>query len=95
MASRRLFLCCKDSMMLLKRRSLSTLSTSSTSRAKEIRHHVGVVQQDNFIFRGTVSDNIGLGDSAITEEQIQKACEKTGYMSLLTRTGKKFAQLRG
>ncbi|WP_413943244.1 ABC transporter ATP-binding protein [Bdellovibrio sp. HCB-162] len=54
----------------------------------EIRHHVGVVQQDNFIFRGTIRDNIGLGDSRISEEQILKACEKTGYMSLLKRTGR-------
>lgn len=54
----------------------------------EIRHHVGVVQQDNFIFRGNIRDNIGLGDPRISDEQIQKACEKTGYMSLLTRTGR-------
>ncbi|WII72920.1 ABC transporter ATP-binding protein [Bdellovibrio sp. 22V] len=55
---------------------------------EEIRHHVGVVQQDNFIFRGTVRENIGLGDPRISEEQIQRACEKTGYMGLLTRTGR-------
>ncbi|WP_373998123.1 ABC transporter ATP-binding protein [Bdellovibrio bacteriovorus] len=54
----------------------------------EIRHHVGVVQQDNFIFRGTIRDNIGLGDPKVTDEQIQRACEKTGYMSLLVRTGR-------
>lgn len=55
---------------------------------EEIRHHVGVVQQDNFIFRGTVHDNIGLGDPRISEEQIRLACEKTGYMQLLQRTGR-------
>ncbi|MFV8257697.1 ABC transporter ATP-binding protein [Bdellovibrio bacteriovorus] len=55
---------------------------------EEIRHHVGVVQQDNFIFRGNIRDNIGLGDPRITEEQIRMACEKTGYMALLTRTGR-------
>lgn len=54
----------------------------------EIRHHVGVVQQDNFIFRGNIRDNIGLGDSRISEEQILRACEKTGYMDLLKRTGR-------
>lgn len=54
----------------------------------EVRHHVGVVQQDNFIFRGNVRDNIGLGDSRISEEQIRAACEKTGYMDLLRRTGR-------
>ncbi|MFM6927594.1 MAG: ABC transporter ATP-binding protein [Bdellovibrio sp.] len=55
---------------------------------EEIRHHVGVVQQDNFIFRGTIRANIGLGDPKITEEQILRACVKTGYMGLLNRTGR-------
>lgn len=55
---------------------------------EEIRHHVGVVQQDNFIFRGNIRDNIGLGDPRISEDQIRMACEKTGYMALLTRTGR-------
>lgn len=54
----------------------------------EIRQYVGVVQQDNFIFRGNIRDNIGLGDERITEEQIRNACEKTGYLKLLTRTGR-------
>ncbi|KYG67439.1 multidrug ABC transporter ATP-binding protein [Bdellovibrio bacteriovorus] len=54
----------------------------------EVRHHVGVVQQDNFIFRGNVRDNIGLGDKRISEDQIRAACEKTGYMALLKRTGR-------
>ncbi len=55
---------------------------------EEIRHHVGVVQQDNFIFRGNIRDNIGLGDPNISGEQIRLACEKTGYLDLLKRTGR-------
>lgn len=54
----------------------------------EVRHHVGVVQQDNFIFRGNVRDNIGLGDKRVSDDQIRAACEKTGYMALLKRTGR-------
>ncbi|WP_415063384.1 ABC transporter ATP-binding protein [Bdellovibrio sp.] len=57
----------------------------------EIRHHVGVVQQDNFIFRGTIRENIGLGDPRIGDEQIEKACEKTGYLAMLKRTGRSLA----
>lgn len=57
-------------------------------RREDVRHHVGVVQQDNFIFRGNVRDNISLGDPRISEEQIRLACIKTGYMALLERTGR-------
>lgn len=57
-------------------------------RREDIRHHVGVVQQDNFIFRGTVRDNIGLGDPRISPEQIHMACAKTDYLALLERTGR-------
>jgi ATP-binding cassette subfamily B multidrug efflux pump len=54
----------------------------------EIRRHIGVVQQDNFIFKGTIKDNINLGDTSISEEKVKFACEKTGYMDLLLRTGR-------
>lgn len=67
--------------------SIDGIPIESTPR-EEIRRHVGVVQQDNFIFRGTISENIGLGDPNITAEQIRVACEKTGYMNLLKRTGR-------
>ncbi len=54
----------------------------------EIRKHVGVVQQDNFIFRGTLRDNINLGDTTISDESIQKACVQIGYDQLLRRLGR-------
>ena len=60
---------------------------------QNVRQHVGVVQQDNFIFRGTVRDNIGLGDTRVSEEHIQQACQKTGYSDLLTRTGRSLDSL--
>lgn len=47
-----------------------------------------MVQQDNFIFRGNIRDNISLGDTKITDTQIRIACEKTGYMNLLKRTNR-------
>lgn len=55
---------------------------------EHVRQHVGVVQQDNFIFRGNIRDNIGLGDPKITDAQIRFACQKTGYMELLKRTNR-------
>jgi ATP-binding cassette subfamily B protein len=65
---------------------------TSTPRA-QIRRHVGVVQQDNFIFKGTIQENISLGDLSIPEERVRLACEKTGYMKVLERTGRNLASL--
>lgn len=40
---------------------------------KFLRSRIGVVQQDTFMFRGTVSDNISLADPNITRERILRA----------------------
>ncbi|GIL17898.1 MAG: ABC transporter ATP-binding protein [Oligoflexia bacterium] len=51
-----------------------------------LRQYVGVVQQDSFIFRGTIRDNISLGDVRITSAQVEEACRKVGYFDLLQRS---------
>ncbi|MBC7370847.1 MAG: ABC transporter ATP-binding protein, partial [Bdellovibrionaceae bacterium] len=53
-----------------------------------IRTHIGVVQQDNFIFRGTIAENVHLGDPSITVAQVESALAQTGYLELLKRTGR-------
>lgn len=53
-----------------------------------IRSRIGVVQQDNFIFRGTIAENVSLGDPRISLETVEKALTQTGYMDLLRRTGR-------
>lgn len=53
-----------------------------------LRRHVGVVQQDNFVFRGTIAENVHLLDPAITLEKVQKACDKIGYLELLKQSGR-------
>ncbi len=40
---------------------------------KFLRSRIGVVQQDTFMFRGTVSDNIGLADPAVSRERLLRA----------------------
>ncbi|WP_035348862.1 ABC transporter ATP-binding protein [Edaphobacter aggregans] len=41
-----------------------------------LRRRFGVVLQDPFLFTGTVADNIRLGSSWITDEQLQRACDE-------------------
>lgn len=55
---------------------------------RQIRRDVGVVQQDNFIFRGTIRENINLGDPEISDSVLRRACEQIGYDKLLARLGR-------
>ncbi len=41
----------------------------------ELRRSVGVVLQDQFLFAGTVENNISLGDSRVTRERVREAAE--------------------
>jgi ATP-binding cassette subfamily B protein len=41
-----------------------------------LRRRFGVVLQDPFLFTGTISDNIRLGSSWITDEALEKACDE-------------------
>ncbi|RYZ70680.1 MAG: ABC transporter ATP-binding protein, partial [Proteobacteria bacterium] len=40
---------------------------------KNLRSRIGVVQQDTFMFRGTVAQNIGLGDPKVSREKTLRA----------------------
>ena len=42
---------------------------------KSLRDNIAIVFQDNFLFSGTIKDNILLGKADATEEEIQKALE--------------------
>jgi subfamily B ATP-binding cassette protein MsbA len=43
----------------------------STLRLRDFRSYLGVVMQDNFLFDGTVADNIGFSKPHATREEIQ------------------------
>ena len=53
-----------------------------------LRNHVGVVQQDNFIFKGTIAENVSLADPRISRDRIMQALTQVGYDQLLLRTGR-------
>ncbi len=55
---------------------------------QELRRKIGLVQQDPFIFRGTIFDNVALGNEAITSAAVTAALDKIGYLQLLRRTGR-------
>ena len=51
---------------------------------EELRRHIGVVQQDFFVFKGTISSNINLHDSLISDERIMQAALKANCEELLS-----------
>lgn len=55
---------------------------------KFLRQMIGVCQQDNYIFKGTLLENITLGNSNISEGAALSAVKTIGYWELLERTGR-------
>lgn len=45
---------------------------------KSLRHSIGIVQQDVYLFSGTVAENIAYGKKDATAEEIRKAAELAG-----------------
>ena len=58
-----------------------------------LRHHIGVVLQDNFIFRGTVRYNIAMGKPDATIEEIVEAARLGGALEFIERMPKGFDTL--
>ena len=52
-------------------------------RADSLRRHFGVVLQQNFLFTGTVLDNILVGRTGATEEEAREAARKIDCLDLL------------
>jgi len=52
---------------------------------KALRRQIGVVLQDVFLFAGTIRDNITLGSTDITEEQIWAAADLVGARRFIER----------
>ncbi len=55
---------------------------------QNLRKKIGVVLQDNFIFRGTVKHNISLSDTQVSDTAIEEACNQVGYFEILKRSGR-------
>jgi ATP-binding cassette subfamily B protein len=52
---------------------------------RSLRSRIGVVQQDTFMFRGTIASNIGLNDPRLTRERIEAAARKACVSEIAAR----------
>jgi ATP-binding cassette subfamily B protein len=50
---------------------------------RELRRHVGTVSQDVFLFSGTIEENIRMGKSALTTDELAKAAAYVGLDRLV------------
>ena len=55
-----------------------------------LRHGIGQMLQDVFLFSGTIENNITLRDPSFTEEQIKEAADYVGATSFIEKTEKGF-----
>lgn len=60
---------------------------------KSLRQFIGVCQQDNYIFKGSLLENITLENPDITYETALNAVKTIGYWDLLERTGRNLNSL--
>ena len=54
---------------------------------KIIRKHIGVIQQEVFLFRGTLRDNLTLGREGWTDQYLEEQCRKTHLWDLIAKRG--------
>jgi ATP-binding cassette subfamily B protein len=57
-----------------------------------LRRRFGVVLQDPFLFTGTISDNIRLGSTWITDEQLERACDEVNVGDFIRTLPLKFKE---
>jgi ATP-binding cassette subfamily B protein len=60
---------------------------------QSLRKYIGLIQQDSVIFRGSISENISLGDQSITADQITNAAQTIGLINILNRSGRNLNSL--
>lgn len=51
---------------------------------KSLRHNIGIVQQDVYLFSGTIYDNIVYGRPDATREEVMEAAKRAGAHEFIT-----------
>ncbi|MEK8127598.1 ABC transporter ATP-binding protein [Paenibacillus filicis] len=54
-------------------------------KLESLRKHIGIVQQDVFLFAGTIRENIAYGNLSATEEQIWEAARRASMEDLIRK----------
>jgi ATP-binding cassette subfamily B protein len=54
-------------------------------KLSSLRKHIGIVQQDVFLFSGTIRENIAYGDLNATEERIWEAAKRASLEELIVK----------
>lgn len=52
---------------------------------KELRERIGFVQQEVFLFSGSLRENLSLLRRGVSDEEILRACERTGFSRILAK----------
>jgi ABC-type multidrug transport system fused ATPase/permease subunit len=52
---------------------------------RRIREHFGIVQQDTFLFTGTIAENVSFFDPKVPRAAVEAACREVGLGRLLDR----------
>jgi ATP-binding cassette subfamily B multidrug efflux pump len=52
---------------------------------RELRERIGFVQQEVFLFSGSLRENLSLLRQGVSDEEILSACERTGFAKILAK----------
>ena len=84
-ANRRSRACCKGSIATTAASSRSTARNCARSNLRHLRQSFGVVLQDNFLFRGSIRDNIIAGRPGLTLSDAMQAARLAGAEEFIER----------
>lgn len=59
---------------------------------KELRRNIGIVQQDVFLFSGTIKDNIVLSDESISNEEMEKVAQYVNVHKFIDSLPEKYME---